>query len=70
MFGEPTGFDFRRSTFGPYDPNVKRAIGKLMNNGLIDEKSLGQMIGVTVGRTFIDAKKAYAAEFNTSKFSC
>jgi uncharacterized protein YwgA/O-acetyl-ADP-ribose deacetylase (regulator of RNase III) len=61
-FGIPTGFSFRRGLFGPYDPSVKRAIGKLMNNGLIDEKALGQMIAVRVGPTFDDARKAYAAE--------
>jgi O-acetyl-ADP-ribose deacetylase (regulator of RNase III)/uncharacterized protein YwgA len=58
-FGIPTGLVFHRGTYGPHDPNVKRIIGKLMNNGLIDERPYGKMLRVSVGPTFDDAKRTY-----------
>jgi O-acetyl-ADP-ribose deacetylase (regulator of RNase III)/uncharacterized protein YwgA len=58
-FGIPTGLVFRRGSYGPHDPNIKQIIGKLMNNGLINERPYGRMLRVTVGPTFKDAQRNY-----------
>lgn len=63
-FGIPTGFQFQRGTYGPYDRSVKRVIARLLNNGLVEETPLGQMLQVTVGRTFADAARSYKRELS------
>lgn len=57
--GIPTGVEYRRGSYGPYAPEVKGMITKLVNNGLIQEERLGRMLAVRVGRTFADARKVY-----------
>ncbi len=58
--GLDTGLDYRRGSYGPYAPELKAMLGRLMNNGLIQEERLGQkMLRVRPGRTFEDAKAAY-----------
>jgi uncharacterized protein YwgA len=64
-FGIPTGFKFRRGSYGPYDPTVKAVIGRLLNNGLVNEEPFGNMLRVTVGTTFVDAERAYSADLKT-----
>ncbi|HSW02782.1 MAG TPA: macro domain-containing protein [Sedimentisphaerales bacterium] len=58
--GVPTGLHYRRGSFGPYAADVKRQVTALVNNGLIHEEQLGRMFAVRVGRTFEDARRAYA----------
>ncbi len=58
--GVPTGLQYRRGSFGPYAADVKRQVTALVNNGLIYEERLGRMFAVRVGRTFEDARRAYA----------
>ena len=58
--GVDTGLEYRRSSYGPYAEQLKRVIGRLMNNGLVREQRLGRMIEVPTGETFEDARKAYA----------
>ncbi|MBN2269770.1 MAG: macro domain-containing protein [Sedimentisphaerales bacterium] len=58
--GIPTGLHYRRGSFGPYAVDVKRHVTALVNNGLIREERLGRMFAVRVGRTFEDARRAYA----------
>ena len=58
--GVDTGLEYRRSSYGPYAEQLKRVIGRLMNNGLVREQRLGRMIEVRTGETFEDARKAYA----------
>jgi len=58
--GLPTGLQYRQGSFGPYAPELKGMIARLMNNGLIREKRLGRMFSVEVGPTFKDARAAYA----------
>jgi O-acetyl-ADP-ribose deacetylase (regulator of RNase III)/uncharacterized protein YwgA len=63
--GVPTGLDYRRGSFGPYAADVKRQVTALVNNGLIREERLGRMFAVRVGRTFEDARRAYANQLDT-----
>lgn len=57
--GLPTELHYQKSSFGPFSPEAKGLITKLVNNGLIYEERLGRMFSVKVGRTFEDARKAY-----------
>jgi O-acetyl-ADP-ribose deacetylase (regulator of RNase III) len=57
--GIPTGLDYQRGSYGPFAPNLKSVIGRLMNNGLIREKPLGRMLEVRVGPTYPSARAAF-----------
>jgi O-acetyl-ADP-ribose deacetylase (regulator of RNase III)/uncharacterized protein YwgA len=58
--GLDTGLAYRRGSYGPYAPELKPMLGRLLNNGLIEETQLGRMLQVRTGRTFPDARRAYA----------
>jgi O-acetyl-ADP-ribose deacetylase (regulator of RNase III)/uncharacterized protein YwgA len=60
--GLPTGLQYQKSSFGPFSPELKGIITRLVNNGLIREEQLGRMFSVKVGSTFADARKAYKNE--------
>ncbi len=62
--GIPTGLRYRRGSFGPYAPEVKRHVTNLVNNGLIREERIGRMFAVRVGQTFEDARRAYADQLS------
>ncbi len=58
--GLDTGLKFRRASFGPFSDNLKHQLTKLVNNGILEEHSIGQMFELRVGRTFQDALKNYS----------
>jgi len=60
--GLPTGLQYQKGSYGPFSPEVKKLITKLVNNGLIREERLGKMFSVKVGPTFQDARQAYEAD--------
>ena len=60
--GLPTGLQYQKSSFGPFSPELKGVITRLVNNGLIREEQLGRMFAVKVGPTFEDARKAYSSD--------
>ena len=60
--GLPTGLHYQKSSFGPFSPELKGVITRLVNNGLIGEEQLGRMFAVKVGPTFEDARKAYLSD--------
>jgi O-acetyl-ADP-ribose deacetylase (regulator of RNase III)/uncharacterized protein YwgA len=61
--GLPTGLEYRRGSFGPFAAGIKKLESALINNGLIREEPLGRhMLAIKVGRTFEDARKAYAPD--------
>jgi O-acetyl-ADP-ribose deacetylase (regulator of RNase III)/uncharacterized protein YwgA len=60
--GVDTGLHFRRGSYGPYSDELKPVIGRLMNNGLLEERRLGRMIEVRTGATFQDSRRAYASD--------
>jgi uncharacterized protein YwgA len=47
--GVDTGFQFERSSYGPFSPEVKEAIGVLANKNWITEEQLGKMTALRVG---------------------
>jgi uncharacterized protein YwgA/O-acetyl-ADP-ribose deacetylase (regulator of RNase III) len=58
--GLPTNLQYQRGSYGPFAPELKGVVTRLVNNGLIREERLGPMFAVQVGPTFADARKAYA----------
>lgn len=62
--GVPMGLEYERGSYGPYSPQLKPVISKLVNNGLLQEtrRGNGNMISMEVGPTFADAQDAYAAD--------
>ncbi|MBA7680153.1 hypothetical protein ES703_88463 [subsurface metagenome] len=57
--GLPTGFNYRRSSYGPFSKELKLAESKLINNNLLQEKRLGRMFEVKVGPGFDGYRKRY-----------
>jgi uncharacterized protein YwgA/O-acetyl-ADP-ribose deacetylase (regulator of RNase III) len=60
--GLPTGLRYQRGSYGPFTPDLKRLVTKLVNNGLLREQRLGQMFSVLPGVTYNDAARLYARE--------
>jgi len=57
--GLPTGFNYQKSSFGPFSKELKTAESKLVNNNLLQEERLGSMFEVKVGPGFDGARKRY-----------
>lgn len=57
--GLPTGLKYEANSYGPYAAELPRMIGRLQNNGLIEEHRRGQMFETKTGRTYADARIAY-----------
>ena len=62
--GIPTGLTYQRGNYGPYAPELKGVITRLVNNGLIREERLGRMFAVKTGPTFLDAYRGYEEELS------
>jgi uncharacterized protein YwgA/O-acetyl-ADP-ribose deacetylase (regulator of RNase III) len=60
--GLPTGLRFQKGSYGPFAPELKRLITKLVNNGLISEKTIGCMLSVNVGPAYTVAREAFAGD--------
>lgn len=60
-----TNLTFKKGSYGPYsDALQKQVLVNLINNGLLKQKTLGNMQSVKPGRTFLDARKAYMKEIH------
>lgn len=55
----PTGFVYKRGSFGPFSPELKNAETKLINNNLLQEKRLGKMFVVETGPNFERVRKDF-----------
>jgi uncharacterized protein YwgA/O-acetyl-ADP-ribose deacetylase (regulator of RNase III) len=61
--GLPTGLKHKPGSYGPFSPELKGAISRLVNNGLLLEKKLGKsMLQLTPGPTYADAAAMYRSE--------
>ena len=60
--GLPTGLEYRRASYGPFAKDLKPMITRLVNNGLLQEESLGPMFAVQPGITYKDATKTYQGD--------
>jgi uncharacterized protein YwgA/O-acetyl-ADP-ribose deacetylase (regulator of RNase III) len=63
--GIRTGFDYKRSSYGPFSPELKNVITTLVNNDLMQEKQVGRMFSIHVGPSFDRASKKYASNLTT-----
>src|SRR5947209_4054621 len=55
--GLPTNLHFGRGSYGPFSPDLRPLITKLVNTGLIQEEQIGRMFSVKPGPTYSDAAK-------------
>jgi len=55
--GLPTGFSYRRSSYGPFAKELKLAQTRLINSNLLQEERLGAMFAVKVGPAYKDTKR-------------
>ena len=60
--GIPTGLEYRRGSYGPFSDQLKRLQTRLVNNGLIAERRLGNMFEVHTGPTYEDAVERYRSQ--------
>lgn len=60
--GLPTGLNYERGSFGPFSPDLKLVLSRLVNNGLLEERPLGKMMAVQPGRTHQDAAQTFHAD--------
>jgi O-acetyl-ADP-ribose deacetylase (regulator of RNase III)/uncharacterized protein YwgA len=60
--GVPTGLKFRRGSYGPFSPDLKRALANLQNHQLVVERQVGKTFRVSPGPTYRDARSVYMSE--------
>jgi len=58
--GLPTGLEFQRGSYGPFAPDLKAAVGRLQNNGILTEHKRGRMIEIRTSSALDDARMSYA----------
>jgi uncharacterized protein YwgA len=57
--GLPTGLEFQRASYGPFAPDLKAAVGRLQNNGILKEQQRGRMIEMRTTSALNDARVSY-----------
>ena len=58
--GLPTGLEYKRDSYGPFAPQLKSVLSRLINNGLvIEQKRKGGMFEVQTGPTYRDARELH-----------
>ena len=58
--GVPTGLEFQRGSYGPFASDLKAAVGRLQNNGILTEHERGRMIEIRTSSALDDARMSYA----------
>jgi uncharacterized protein YwgA/O-acetyl-ADP-ribose deacetylase (regulator of RNase III) len=58
--GLPTGLEFVRASFGPFAPDLKAAVGRMQNNGILTEQHHDRMIEIRTGSALADASASYS----------
>lgn len=61
--GLPTGLTYKRSSYGPFSPDLKSVEAKLINSGLLREERRGKMFLVKIGPNFSRIRQKYQAAF-------
>jgi hypothetical protein len=57
--GLPTGLEFQRASYGPFASDLKAAVGRMQNNGILTEQPRGKMIEIRPGPALDDARVSY-----------
>lgn len=65
--GLPTGFEYQKSSYGPFSKDLKAAETNLVNNNLLQEERKGQWFVVKVGPNFEKARKEFQASLEQWK---
>jgi uncharacterized protein YwgA len=60
--GLDTGFQFKRSSYGPFADEVTEAINVLANNNWVTEQQLGRMTTLKVGPRFTQDRPKFSEE--------
>lgn len=60
--GLPTGLEFQRGSYGPFAPDLKAAVARLLNNGILTEHQRGQMIEVRTSSALDEARASYSGQ--------
>lgn len=60
--GLPTGLQHQKHSYGPFAPELKPIITRLVNNGLLREEQIGNMLAIKLGPTYQDAREEYHAD--------
>ena len=58
--GLPTGLEFQRASYGPVASELKAAVGRMQNNGILTERPRGHMIEMRTGPALDDARVSYS----------
>lgn len=62
--GLSTDLNFAQGSYGPFASNLKKHITQLVNNGLVKENRSGEMLRVSIGPTYNDARQSYQSAIN------
>lgn len=62
--GLPTGLEFERAGYGPFAADLKAAVGRLQNNGILTEQPRGRMIEMRSGPALDDARASYREQLD------
>jgi O-acetyl-ADP-ribose deacetylase (regulator of RNase III)/uncharacterized protein YwgA len=65
--GVPTGFTFRKGSYGPFSADVKKALHELANRNWLVEKPLGRMIALTVGPQYEQDRPKFSTQIEASR---
>lgn len=60
--GIPIDVTFRRGSFGPFAPDLKRILTRLANNGILREQQQGRALVVEPGSTYPRAAQVWATD--------
>lgn len=55
--GIPTGLHYQRGSYGPFAADLKPLISRLVNHQLVAESKRGQMLEISPGQTYPDARE-------------
>ena len=58
--GLPTGMEFQRASYGPFASDLKAAVGRMQNNGILTEQPRRRMIELRSGPALDDARASYS----------
>jgi uncharacterized protein YwgA/O-acetyl-ADP-ribose deacetylase (regulator of RNase III) len=62
--GLPTGLEFERASYGPFAVDLKAAVGRMQNNGILTEQPRGRTIEMRTGPALDDARKSYSDQLD------
>jgi uncharacterized protein YwgA/O-acetyl-ADP-ribose deacetylase (regulator of RNase III) len=62
--GLPTKAEFVKGSYGPFSPQVKGMLARLVANGLVTERQEGRMFSLETGQSFPQARHTYASEMH------